>query len=178
MALKLKYEDITNSKGNENEYVPAEAAVKVNLFDDANPDSTIDSFTVTYADNFPTEELETLVRVYGIKKIIQDRTSSVSEVAEKFEKMRWFSDVVFKEQQRWNAKREHGPRQVAPEVEALAELFQTTVASIQFQLSKYTAEQKKQVFEDPKVAAKVAEIKNRTSGGEGLDLLAGLGASA
>lgn len=114
------------------------------------------------------EGLRTNVALYGLSKLLQDRTSEVEVGPGKIAAM----TALFEQFKKgvWSAERKVGSPVVSAEVEAIAALKGITVAEAQSALKKYPADVKAKMFENPVVAAKAAEIRGARKTAETLSL--------
>lgn len=95
--------------------------------------------------------------LYGLSKLLQDRSSSVPTGPEKLAAMNEvFAQLAAGD---WEKERTRGAPTVSAEVEALAAIKGTSVAAIQKALRNYTKEQKEKILGSEVVQAKAAEIK-------------------
>jgi len=117
-------------------------------------DSEIDRKVFDF-DELPTE-IQDQVSLYGLNKVLQDRTSDQKDKVMKLEAMDQVWSMLIDGQ--WKKEREGGFPTVRSEIEAIAEIKGVSVAAIQKALKGYTAEQKDKIFADPKVREKAAEI--------------------
>lgn len=107
--------------------------------------------------NAMAENAQTFAKLYGLSKLVQDRTSDQSSEASRLDGMqevydRFVAGVLEKE-------RESSGPTVSAEVEALAELQGVSVAAIQKALRSYEAAQREKILANPTVVAKANEIK-------------------
>jgi len=106
------------------------------------------------------ESLRTKVALYGLGKLLQDRTSgdSVKELgADKLDLMQKVADRL--ESGEWAAERTSGSPVVSINVEALARVKQISVPQAQKALKAYSPEQKEAIFANEAIVAAAAEIK-------------------
>ncbi len=103
------------------------------------------------------ENIRMAVGLYGLSKLLQDRTSEVPAGPGKAAAM---SEVLaLLRAGTWEKERQVGAPVVSAEVEALAAIYGKTVPEIQAALKGYSAEQRKAILAAPTVIAKAAEIK-------------------
>ena len=146
-----------------------EGVVRVNVVDRDNKGEVM--FTRDFDANRVHESLRMNVGLYGLSKLIQDRTSdkSVKDLGEG--KLDAMEDVLARlETGEWSAERKVGAPTVSVEVEALAAFKGVSIASIQKALRAYTKDQKEIIFANDGVAAKVAEIKAAREAAEDVSL--------
>lgn len=108
------------------------------------------------------------VALYGLSKLLQDRTSEVptgpGKVAAMKELMEQFKSGT------WTAERKAGAPVVSAEVEAVAELKGCTTAEAQLSLKGYDVETRKKILANPKVVALAQEIRGRRTAATPTDL--------
>lgn len=99
---------------------------------------------------------------YGLSKKIQDGSSQTPPGPEKIGEM----DEIYATlaSGRWNRERKGGTPTVSIEVRAIAEVMGYQVSDVQKLLSKYDKEQKAKIFENDRVAAKIAELRKAEEG--------------
>ena len=102
------------------------------------------------------------VALYGLSKLLQDRSSEVPTGPGKLAAMREVAAIL--QSGEWERERKVGSPVVRPEIEALAALKSCSVADIQNTLRTYSKEQKEKLFALPKVVEKAAEIKAAREG--------------
>lgn len=103
------------------------------------------------------ESLRPNVELYGLSKLLQDRTSQVDAGPGKLEAMSEVMALLAKGE--WEKERASGAPTVSPEVEALAEIKGTTVAVMQKVIRNYTPEQRAKILANPKVVSRANEIR-------------------
>lgn len=103
------------------------------------------------------------VGLYGLSKLLQDRSSDIPTGPEKIAAME--EVMVLLAAGEWEKERKVGAPIVRPEVEALAQLKNCSVADIQASLRTYSKEAKEKVLTNPKVVALAAEIKAKREAG-------------
>jgi len=117
--------------------------------------------------SFPVSDVhQTLhkhVALYGYSKLLQDRSSDIPTGPEKITAMQEVAELL--KSGEWEKERKVGAPIVRPEVEALAELKNCTVADIQASLRTYSKEAREKVFSNPKVVALAAQIKAKREAG-------------
>ena len=103
------------------------------------------------------ETLQPDVSLYGLSKILQDRTSDVTD---KREKLLAMSEVMERlSEGEWAKERVGGSPTVSPEVEALADIKGISIPQAQKSLKNYDPEKRKKILGNAKVVAKAATIK-------------------
>ena len=102
-------------------------------------------------------ELRANVELYGLSKLLQDRTSQVDAGPGKLAAMSEVMDLLSKGE--WEKERTSGAPTVSPEVEALAEIKSLTVGQTQKVLRNYTPEQRAKILANPKVVSRANEIR-------------------
>lgn len=142
------------------------SVVVVNVVDRDNDNEVID--TRAYEIGRVHQSLVKNVALYGLSKLIQDRTSDQSVKEHGKAKLDAMEDVLARlEQGEWGAERKAGAPTVSVEVEALAQVKGMPVGAIQKALRNYSKEQRELIFANPSVVAAVAEIKaSREAAGE------------
>jgi len=103
------------------------------------------------------EELQTNVALYGLSKLLQDRTSQVDAGPSKLDAMREVMALL--EKGEWEKERTAGAPTVSAEVEALAELKGVSVAVAQKALRNYSADQRAKILANPSIVERAAKIK-------------------
>lgn len=101
--------------------------------------------------------LHKMVALYGLSKLLQDRSSDTPTGPGKLVAMEEVAVILAGGE--WERERKVGAPVVRPEVEALAQLKGCTVADIQATLKKYTKEAREKVFANPKVIAAATAIR-------------------
>ena len=117
------------------------------------------------------ESLRGKVALYGLSKLIQDRTSdqSVKELGEaKLDAMDAVVDRLGTGE--WAAERRVGAPTVSAEVEALAQIKGVEVSVMQTSLRAYSKEQRQAILANDQVQAKAAEIKAARESAAPVDL--------
>lgn len=120
-----------------------------------------ESGDVVESETFQARELpdsiKPMVALYGLSKLLQDRSSDTDSGPEKLDAMREVYNM-FKAGQ-YERERRAGAPVVSAEVEALASLKKITVAQAQAALRKYTKEQREKILSNPTIVSKAAEIR-------------------
>lgn len=101
--------------------------------------------------------IKTNVALYGLSKLLQDRSSDTDSGPEKLDAMREVFAMLKAGQ--WEKERKAGAPVVSAEVEALASLKKITVAQAQSALRKYTKEQRDKILGNAAIVAKAKEIR-------------------
>lgn len=114
------------------------------------------------------ESLRNEVALYGLSKLLQDRTSEVEVGPGKIAAMQ----ALFEQFKKgiWSAERKAGSPVVSAEVEALAQLKEITVAEAQSALKKYPADVKASILANPKIVELAASIRAGRANAESIDL--------
>lgn len=107
------------------------------------------------------ENVRTMVGLYGLSKLLQDRSSETPAGPEKLAAMREVYDLLSRGE--WERERKAGAPVVSVEVEALAELKGISVAQAQTALRKFTKEQREKILSNPKIAEIAAKLKEQRS---------------
>jgi len=128
-------------------------------------DETVFSFRKVHA------TLQARTSLYGLKKILMDRTSQVKENPEA--KLAAMADVMARlETGEWSAERQGGGLGVVSvEVQALAQVKGITVPDAQLALKSYTKEQREKILSSAKVqeAAKALRAQREKAEVKSLD---------
>jgi len=103
------------------------------------------------------DSIKTNVALYGLSKLLQDRSSDTDSGPEKLDAMREVYAMLRGGQ--WEKERKAGAPVVSAEVEALATLKKITVAQAQAALRKYTKEQRDKILSNTAIVAKAKEIR-------------------
>lgn len=108
------------------------------------------------------------VALYGLSKLLQDRTSEVEVGPGKIAAM----TALFEQFKKgvWSAERKAGSPVVSAEVEALAQIKGLTVAGAQAALKKYPADVKAAILANPQIVALAATIRAARVETESVDL--------
>jgi len=136
------------------ELKPEDATVNVSVIERESGD-------VVESESFAARELpdniKPTVALYGLSKLLQDRSSDTDSGPEKLDAMREVF-AMFKAGQ-YERERRAGAPVVSAEVEALAVLKKITVAQAQAALRKYTKEQREKILSNAAIVEKAKEIK-------------------
>jgi len=97
------------------------------------------------------------VELYGLSKLLQDRSSDTDSGPEKLDAMTEVYEMLKGGQ--WEKERKTGAPVVSAEVEALAELKGITVAQAQSALRKYTKEQRDKILSNAAIVEKAKAIR-------------------
>ena len=108
------------------------------------------------------EAIRSRVSIYGLSKILQDRTSDMSDNPARLDAMQEVYDRLSSGQ--WQKEREASGRTVNPLVEALAAIKGVEVSVIQTKLKSLEAETRDKILAHPKVVAMAAEITAKKEG--------------
>lgn len=114
--------------------------------------------TETFQAREVADAIKTNVALYGLSKLLQDRSSDTDSGPEKLDAMREVFSMLKSGQ--WEKERKAGAPVVSAEVEALASLKKITVAQAQAALRKYTKEQREKILSNPAIVAKAKEIRS------------------
>lgn len=101
--------------------------------------------------------IKTNVALYGLSKLLQDRSSDTDTGPEKLDAMREVFAMLRGGQ--WEKERKAGAPVVSAEVEALADIKKISVAQAQAALRKYTKEQREKILSNPAIVSKATEIR-------------------
>lgn len=136
------------------ELKPEDATVNVSVIDRESGD-------VVEVETFQAREvadsIKPTVALYGLSKLLQDRSSDTDSGPEKLDAMREVFSM-FKAGQ-YERERRAGAPVVSAEVEALATLKKITVAQAQAALRKYTKEQREKILGNAAIVEKAKEIR-------------------
>jgi len=127
-----------------------------------------ESDTVKDKDVFAFEDvaasLRNRVSLYGLKKLLMDRTSQVKD--NPILKLKGMGEVLTRlGAGEWAAERAAGGLGVvSPEVEALAALKGISIPDAQKALKAYSPEQREKILGNPKIVAEAAKIKAAREG--------------
>lgn len=120
-----------------------------------------DDDSVVESETFPAGDIHENVRskvgLYGLSKLIQDRSSDTPAGPGKLASMREVFELL--KAGTWERERKAGAPVVSAEVEALASLKGITVAEAQTALRKYTKEQREKILANETIVAKANEIR-------------------
>lgn len=114
--------------------------------------------TASFAGAGIHDDIKGQVFLYGLSKLLQDRSSDTKAGPEKLAAMQDVYDQLV--DGKWERERKAGSPTVSAEVEALARIKGVGVADIQRALSKFSKEQKEKVFENTEVQRIAAEIRS------------------
>ena len=133
-------------------------AVVVNVVDRDDKNRLVEARSFLASDIH--DSLRGSVALYGLSKLIQDRTSDCSVKENSVAKLDAMEGVLARlNAGEWSAERKVGAPTVSIEVEALAAFKGEPISAIQKALRNYSKEQKAQIFANPAIKAKVEEIK-------------------
>ena len=110
------------------------------------------------------DEVRGNVFLYGLSKLMQDRSSDTKAGPDKLDAMAEVFDQLA--EGKWERERRAGTPTVSAEVEALARIKGVSVGDIQRALSKFSKEQKEKVFENAEVQRIAEEIRAGREGAE------------
>lgn len=119
--------------------------------------------TVVESETFLAGEIGENVRgdvaLYGLSKLLQDRSSDTPAGPGKLAAMREVMELL--KAGTWERERKAGAPVVSAEVEALAEIKNISVAEAQAALRKYSKETRDQILANPKIVERAAAIRER-----------------
>jgi hypothetical protein len=131
-----------------------------------------DDETVVESGEFSAAEIAANLRnnvvLYGLSKLLQDRTSETEVGVGKIAAIQLVMDQF--KAGNWVAERKSGSPVVSAEVEALAEIKEISVAEAQAALKKYDVEIRKQILANPVIVAKAEQIRSARKSAEGISL--------
>ena len=117
------------------------------------------------------ESIRGKVALYGLSKLIQDRTSDKSVKEHGEGKLEFMEAVLARlETGEWAAERTAGAPTVSAEVEALAAIKGVSIAAIQKSLRAFSKENRQGILANEQVVAKAAEIKAARATADDVDL--------
>lgn len=103
------------------------------------------------------ESLQTLVGLYGLSKLLQDRSSEVKAGPDKLAAM---GEVMAQLREgTWEKERVAGAPTVSPEIEALAELKGISIPDAQRAIRKYDKAQREKILSNPKIVERAKQIR-------------------
>ena len=129
-------------------------------------DSVVETAEFPAADVAATLRLQ--VGLYGLSKLLQDRTSEVPAGPGKVAAMRDLNGQL--KLGVWEKERKIGAPVVSAEVEALAELKGISVAEAQGALRGYSKEVRVKILAHPTIVAKAAEVRAKRGTATGVSL--------
>ena len=97
------------------------------------------------------------VSLYGLNKLLTDRTSGVKNKGDKLDAMQDYFELLKKGE--WAKERVVGAPVVGVEVEALAEIEGISIAETQAALAQYDKETRKQILGGKPVQTKASELR-------------------
>ena len=106
-------------------------------------------------------DIQTQISLYGLSKLLQDRTSGIGKGENKAEKLPAMKEVFARLQAgEWEAERKSGSGGVVSiKVQALAAVFKVDIPTIQLSLKKYDEEQRLALFAKPPVVAMIKKLE-------------------
>jgi len=129
-------------------------------------DEVIDSHS------FPTSaihaDLKALTALYGLSKLLQDRSSDVKTGPEKLSAMKGVAEQL--ESGQWQKERKVGAPTVSAEVEALAQFKSITIPQAQAALRRYDKAAREQILSHDSIVALAKTIREAREGEEVADL--------
>lgn len=159
--------DIKNPFGLKVELNPTERSITVIVRKrDGEDFIEVDSEVFALAD--VAEELQDNIACYGLSKLYQDRTSDVDLGPPKLAAMRELSARFAIGE--WTKERIVGVQMASVEVEALAQMRNSTIPEIQRSLKGYSSEQREKILNNPSVKALAATIKTQRETAEPVSL--------
>lgn len=105
------------------------------------------------------------VNLYGLSKLIQDRSSEVKAGPEKLSALREVFDQLAAGQ--WEKARVVGTPIVSAEIEALAQIKGIDIPTAQKALKQYDKEQKERILANPAIVARAAQIEAERAAANG-----------
>lgn len=117
----------------------------------------LESKRVSFAD-LPSEgDIADRVSLYGLNKLLTDRTSDQKDKLVKLDDMSEVMDLLVSGE--WSKERVVGAPVTGPEVEALAQLKELTVPQTQAALAAYDKETRKAILANKEVVELAAKIR-------------------
>ena len=111
--------------------------------------------------SFDLNDLDAVTRqrvaLYGLNKLLTDRTSGEKDKLVKLDAMQDYFGLL--KTGEWSKERVVGAPVVSTAVEALAELQNLTVPQVQAALAQYDKDDRKRILESEKVQAKAKELQ-------------------
>ena len=129
-------------------------------------DEIIDSHSFPASD--VSENLRINVALYGLSKLLQDRSSDVKTGPDKLAAMKQVAEQLAAGQ--WEKERKVGAPTVSAEVEALAQFKGITIPQAQAALRKYDKTAREQILGHEKIVQLAAEIREARADEEVADL--------
>ncbi len=150
MKMRVWYDKV---KGSITDLTEASSLVIFQTFDE--DDAPHASFSFDYND-LPVV-VQRQVSLYGLNKLLTDRTSGEKDKLAKLDAMEAYFDLLTEGE--WAKERVVGAPVVGVEVEALAELEGISIPETQAALAQYDKETRKQILGSKEVQAKAAELR-------------------
>lgn len=142
------------------------AAVNVKVVDKRNENALVEE------ESFPATDIHQSIRnqvaLYGLSKLLQDRSSDVAAGPGKVAAMREIAQQLA--EGTWQKERQVGAIIVRPEVEAMARLRSCSVSEIQKALSSYPKDAREKMLSHPKVVELAETIRKEREAASELDL--------
>lgn len=129
-------------------------------------DEVIDSHSFPAGD--VAEGLRGNVALYGLSKLLQDRSSDVKTGPDKLAAMKGVASQLA--EGTWQKERKVGAPTVSAEVEALAQFKQITIPQAQAALRKYDKAAREQILGHAKIVELAAQIREARADEEVADL--------
>ena len=135
-------------------------------------DEVIDNHSFPAADVH--DDLKSLTALYGLSKLLQDRSSEVKTGPEKLAAMKGVAEQLAGGQ--WQKERKVGAPTVSAEVEALAQFKSITIPQAQAALRRYDKAAREQILAHSAIVALAKTIREAREGEDvaSLDDLAGM----
>ena len=129
-------------------------------------DEVIDEHSFAAADIHA--DLKQLTALYGLSKLLQDRSSDVKTGPEKLSAMKGVAEQLSSGQ--WQKERKVGAPTVSAEVEALAQFKKITIPQAQAALRRYDKAAREQILGHDAIVALAKTIREAREGEEVADL--------
>jgi len=124
--------------------------------------------TKAYGFNSVHENLRNQTALYGLSKLIQDRSSDVKAGPDKLQAMQEVLEQLT--EGKWEKARVVGAPTVSAEVEALAEVKGISIPDAQKALRKYDKAQREQILGNPAIVERAKAIRARREEAEDVSL--------
>ena len=114
------------------------------------------------------DDLKSMTALYGLSKLLQDRSSDVKTGPEKLAAMKGVAEQLASGQ--WQKERKVGAPTVSAEVEALAQFKKITIPQAQAALRRYDKGQREQILSDTRIVELAVTIREARETEEVADL--------
>ncbi len=144
----------------------AEAMSLVATVKERESDEVVDSHTFMAAD--VAEKLRPMTGLYGLSKLLQDRSSDVKTGPEKLAAMKAVAEQLASGQ--WAKERKVGAPTVSAEVEALAQFMKITIPQAQAALRRYDKAQRDDILQNAQIVSLAKTIREAREEQDVVDL--------